>query len=582
MERIQGPDFPTGGLIVGRAASRTPTAPAAARSRCARSSRSRRTTAAGRCLVVTELPYQVNPDSLAAQDRRAADSGKVHRASPTCATTRPVAHRHAAGHRAQARRGRQGRAQQPLQAHPAAGHVRLQHARPGRRRAADAARSTRSSGTGSPTRSTSSAGAPRFRLREAEERAHILRGLLKALDRIDEVIALIRGQRVGRGGPRRADRAARHRRDPGRTRSSTCSCAGSRPWSARRSWTRYDELMRDDRRSTTRSSPARSASGRSSRDELAEIVDKYGDERRTQLVPYEGDMSAEDLIPERGRRRHHHPRRLRQARPTPTSTARSAAAARASAARSCARTTSSSTSSSRRPTTGSCSSPTRAGSTGPRPTSCPTPAATPAASTSPTCWPSSPTSTIAQVLDLRDYEVAPYLVLATKRGLVKKTRLTRVRLQPHRRPDRHQPARDDDGGDELISARLVVAEDDLLLVSRKAQSVRFTADRRGAAADGPGHLRRARACAFKGDDELLAMEVVAPGRHRLHGHRRRLRQAHRPSRTTGVQGRGGLGIQAMKFCEARGLPGRRAGGRRATTRSSRSRPAEGVTRVSRG
>ena len=79
-------------------------------------------------------------------------------------------------------------------------------------------------------------------------------------------------------------------------------------------------------------------------EELAEIVDKFGDERRTQLIPYEGDMSAEDFIPEedvvvtitRGGY---------AKRTEPTSTGRSGAAARACAVRSCARTTSSSTSS---------------------------------------------------------------------------------------------------------------------------------------------------------------------------------------------------------------------------------------------
>ena len=49
----------------------------------------------------------------------------------------------------------------------------------------------------------------------------------------------------------------------------------------------------------------------------------------------------------------------------------------------------------------------------------------PRASTSPTCWwRSSPTSGSPRLLDLRNYEVSPYLVLATKEGLVKKTKLT--------------------------------------------------------------------------------------------------------------------------------------------------------------
>ena len=66
MELVKGPDFPTGGADRRpRRRSRTPTGPAAARSGCARWSRSRRTPRAATILVVTELPYQVNPDNLA-------------------------------------------------------------------------------------------------------------------------------------------------------------------------------------------------------------------------------------------------------------------------------------------------------------------------------------------------------------------------------------------------------------------------------------------------------------------------------------------------------------------------------------
>ena len=83
-----------------------------------------------------------------------------------------------------------------------------------------------------------------------------------------------------------------------------------------------------------------------------------------------------------------------------------------------------------------------------------------------------PDERIAQVIDIKDYGVAPYLVLATKRGLVKKTALTEF--------DSNRTGgliainlREDD---ELIDAALISAEDDLLLVSRKAQSIRFHAD----------------------------------------------------------------------------------------------------------
>src|SRR4029450_4850457 len=80
---------------------------------------------------------------------------------------------------------------------------------------------------------------------------------------------------------------------------------------------------------------------------------------------------------------------------------------------------------------------------------------------------------IAQVLAIRDYDQAPYLVLATRAGLVKKTRLG----------DYNSPRQA--GGiatnyraehDKLIGAALVNPADDILLVSRKGQAIRFTAD----------------------------------------------------------------------------------------------------------
>ena len=85
-----------------------------------------------------------------------------------------------------------------------------------------------------------------------------------------------------------------------------------------------------------------------------------------------------------------------------------------------------------------------------------------------------PDEEIAQILDIRDYEVAQYLVLATRDGLVKKTALTEY--------DTNRTGgiiainlREDD---ELVSALLVDEHDDLLLVSRKGMSIRFTASER--------------------------------------------------------------------------------------------------------
>ena len=84
-----------------------------------------------------------------------------------------------------------------------------------------------------------------------------------------------------------------------------------------------------------------------------------------------------------------------------------------------------------------------------------------------------PDENIAQVLAIRDYEQAPYLVLATRNGLVKKTRLGDYN-SPRQAGVIAINFREDD--DELIGAELVFPEDEILLVSRKGQAVRFRAD----------------------------------------------------------------------------------------------------------
>ena len=96
-----------------------------------------------------------------------------------------------------------------------------------------------------------------------------------------------------------------------------------------------------------------------------------------------------------------------------------------------------------------------------------------------------PEERIAQVIQIKSYEDAPYLVLATRNGLVKKSKLTDF--------DSNRSGgivavnlRD---GDELVGAVLCSAEDDLLLVSANGPVDPVLGDRRGAAADGPGHLR---------------------------------------------------------------------------------------------
>ena len=144
------------------------------------------------------------------------------------------------------------------------------------------------------------------------------------------------------------------------------------------------------------------------------------------------------------------------------------------------------------------------------------------------------------MLAIRDYEQAPYLVLATRNGLVKKTRLGDYN-SPRQAGVIAINFREDD--DELIGAELVEPDDDILLVSRKGQAIRFRADDgqlrpMGRATSGVTGMK------FRGE-RLAAVDVGDPRRAggaeeraarqaavRLHDHRRRLRQAHAGSAST--------------------------------------------------
>ena len=296
-------------------------------------------------------------------------------------------------------------------------------------------------------------------------------------------------------------------------------------------------------------------------EELAEIVDKYGDERRTQIVPADGDMSHRGPHPRGGRRRHDHPRRLRQAhqgRPLPLAAARRQGRPRRAAAR---RTTSSShffvttthhwllfftnlgrvyrAKAYELPEAGRDAKGQHVAN----------------------LLAFQPGEEIAQVLDLRDYEQAPYLVLATQRGLVKKTRLTEydsnrtggviaINLrEERRRADRRRAGRR--------------ADDDLLLVSPQGAVGavhRPTTSRCGRWAGPPSGVTGMR---FRAGDELLSMGVVRAATARTSSPSPTAAIAKR-SRVEEyrVQGRGGLGIKATKIAEDRGVLVGGAGGRR--------------------
>jgi DNA gyrase subunit A len=157
-----------------------------------------------------------------------------------------------------------------------------------------------------------------------------------------------------------------------------------------------------------------------------------------------------------------------------------------------------------------------------------------------------PDEEIAQILDIRDYGVAEYLVLATRGGLIKKTALTEY--------DTNRTGgiiainlREDD---ELVSAMLVEVDSDLLLVSRKGMSIRFTASNEalrpmGRSTSGVIGMH------FRGEDTLLDASVVSD-----EGYVFVVTEGGYAKRTSvdqyRVQNRGGLGIKVAKLAENRG------------------------------
>lgn len=158
-----------------------------------------------------------------------------------------------------------------------------------------------------------------------------------------------------------------------------------------------------------------------------------------------------------------------------------------------------------------------------------------------------PDENIAQVLDIRDYQVAEYLVLATREGLVKKTRLEAY--DTNRQGGVIAIRLNDE--DELVSALMVNKEDDILLISRRGMSVRFEATDEALRPMGRA-TAGVRGMKFKLDeDSLLSASVAALGKFVFvvtdGGFAKRTAvEEYR------VQGRGGTGIKVAKLNDDRG------------------------------
>ncbi|MBA2694842.1 MAG: DNA gyrase subunit A, partial [Actinobacteria bacterium] len=384
-----------------------------------------------------------------------------------------------------------------------------------------------------------------YRLRRAEEQIHILRGLLKALDALDEVIALIRGSATvedAREGlidlleiveiQARAILDMQLRRLAALERQKIIE-----------EHDRLEAMIVDYQ--AILDSPQRQRSIVS--EELAEIVDKFGDERRSRIVPFDGDMSMEDLIPDEDVvvtiTRGGYAKRTKVVEYRPQNRGgkgRRGTALRADDVVGHFFTTSTHhwllffTNLGRVYRAKAYEIP-EGGPTG-------------KGQHVANLMAFQPGEQIAQVLALSDYEHSAYLLLATRNGLVKKTRLA----------DYNSPRsggliavnlRD---GDELVSAGLAEAEDDVLLVSIKGQSVRFTATDEalrpmGRATSGVTGMK------FRASDELLAMQVVQSGTDPYVFVVYETGMAKRtPVSAYRVQGRGGLGIKVARATDKGG------------------------------
>jgi DNA gyrase subunit A len=549
IERIPGPDFPTGATILGRRGIEDAY-------RTGRGSITMRAVVnieevQGRmCLVITELPYQVNPDNLAIKIADLVKDGKV----AGIADIRDQSS------------GRTGQRLEIVLKRDAVAKVVLNNLY----------KHTQLQETFGANMLAIVDGVPRtlpldgfvrhwvthqveviqrrtaYRLREAEREAHILTGYLKALDALDEVIALIRRS----PDVEEARNGVMALLDVDEVQATAILNLQLRRLAALERQKIIDdhaalmEEIKDLQGILSSESRQRSIIS----DELGEVVRKFGDDRRTFISPFDGEVSIEDLIAEeevvvtitrggyakrtrsdqyRAQRRggkgvrgatlrtddivdhffvtttHHwllfftNLGRVYRAKayelPDGSRDAKGQHVANMLAFQ--------------------------------------------------------PGEEIAQVMDLRTYTDKPYLVLATKRGLVKKTDLTAY--DSNRSGGliaiNLREVEGDDGEmlpDELVSARLVAPEDKVMLVSRKGLSLTFEATDEALRPMGRA-TSGVKGMSFRNDDELLAMDVVTEGSFSFV-----VTEGGYAKRTSvdeyRVQGRGGLGIKVAKLQDERG------------------------------
>ncbi|WP_405064586.1 DNA gyrase subunit A [Kribbella sp. NBC_01505] len=389
----------------------------------------------------------------------------------------------------------------------------------------------------------------RYRLREAQKNAHIFRGYVKALDALDEVIALIRRS----PDVEEARQGLISLLDIDEIQAQAILDMQLRRLAALERQKIIDRLNELEAviadLEDILADPVRQRS--IVREELAEITERYGDERRTEIIAADGDLSVQDLVPDedvvvtisRGG----------YAKRTKTDLYRTqnrggkgvrGATMRAEDEIGHFFTTTNHHWMLFFTTKGRVY---RA-----KVWQLPESARDAKGSHVAGLLSFQPDEEIAQVLTLRDYEQEPYLLLATKRGLVKKTALTDY---DSARQSGIIAVNFRDEDDELIGAEMASAEDDLMLVSRKGQSIRFTANDEqlrpmGRATSGVTGMK------FRDGDELLSMAVIRAGSEEDAQYVFTVTDAGYAKRSKvseyRQQGRGGLGIKAVKLNDERG------------------------------
>lgn len=499
IQRIKGPDFPTGAQILGvkgiNDAYRTGRGSITMRAVVSVEELQGRT-----CLVITELPYQVNPDNLAIKIADLVKDGKVGGIADIRDETS----------------GRTGQRLVIVLKRDAVAKVVLNNLYKHTQLQDNFGANMLAIVDGIP-RTLSIDGfiahwvdhqievivrRTQFLLREAEARMHILRAYLKALDALDEVIALIRASAtvdVARDGLKglldiddlQADAilAMQLRRLAALERQKINEEAEE----LAEKIADYESILASPERQRTIVS-----------EELAEIVAKYGDERRTHIMPgFDGDMSVEDLIPEEEMvvtvTRGGYVKRTRS--DNYRSQHRGGKGVKGAQLRAddvvehffvttthhwllfftnmgrVYRAKAYEIQEAGRDAKGQHVA---------------------------NLLEMQPDEQIAEILDIRDYSVAQYLVLATREGLVKKTDLTAYDTNR----SRGVIAINLREGDELVSAMLADEHDEILLVSKKGMSLRFEATDEALRPMGRS-TSGVKGMSFRAGDQLLEASVVA-------------------------------------------------------------------------